>query len=194
MFPALFLDRDGTINEEVDFLSSPTEIKLIPRSADAIRIANQLGIKVFIVTNQSGIARGFLTEKKLEEIHNALIQLLSTHNAYIDAIYYCPHHPENGEPPYRTECSCRKPLIGMLERAVKEFNIDLRKSFVIGDKFIDILTGINAGANPILVLTGYGSREVKILDENNIKIPYIASDLYDAVQFVKNSLNKNRSI
>src|SRR5713101_1275098 len=147
----VFLDRDGTINEEVDFLSSSDELHLIEGSAKAIREANQLGLKVFVITNQSGIARGFLTEQQLIKIHDHLIKMLNDLGAHIDAIYYCPHHPELGEAPYRILCDCRKPKTGMLQQAVKQFGINLAKSFVIGDRMIDVQTAQAAGAASILV-------------------------------------------
>ena len=185
MHTALFLDRDGTINEEVDYLSSVNQLRLIDGSAEAIREANQLGLKVFIITNQSGIARGMLTEHNLKEVHTKLLELLNDNNAHVDAIYYCPHHPDAIESQYRKDCDCRKPNIGMLTKAQNEFNIDLKKSFVIGDRAIDIQTGNNAGATSILVLTGYGKEEQRLLRQHDARADYIAENLYDAVQYVK---------
>jgi len=181
----VFLDRDSTINEEVDFLSSSNDLRLIPGSADAIREANTLGFKVFIITNQSGIARGLLTEDQLTQIHQALLKKLQQHGASITAIYYCPHHPDNGEPPYRMNCDCRKPNTGLLSRAAKEYNVDLKKSFVIGDKMIDVQTGNNIGAKSILVLTGYGKEELDLCRQNNVHIDHVTSDLHNAIQYVK---------
>ncbi|MBI1804028.1 MAG: D-glycero-beta-D-manno-heptose 1,7-bisphosphate 7-phosphatase [Ignavibacteriae bacterium] len=181
----IFLDRDGTINEEVDFLSNPDNLNLIPRSVDAIREANTLGFKVFIITNQSGIARGFLSEERLSEIHKRLLASLKVKHAAIDAIYYCPHHPELGNAPFVKDCDCRKPRIGMLQQAATEFNVDLTRSFVIGDRMIDIQTGNNAGATSILVLTGYGKEELDLCRQNNVPIACIANDLFDAMEFVK---------
>ena len=185
----VFLDRDGTINEEIDFLSSPEELSLIPEYAAAIKVANELGLKVFITTNQSGISRGLLTEERLTEIHKSLQHLLQESDAYVDAIYYCPHHPEIGEEPYRMECECRKPNIGMLTRAANEFDVDLKKSFVIGDRLIDIQTGNNCGAVSILVLTGYGKQELELPSAHDVQIQYIAENLYDAMQYVKRILH-----
>lgn len=189
MHIGIFLDRDGTINEEVNYLSSPVKLRLIPGSADAIREANDLGIKVFIVTNQSGIARGILTEDRLKEVHDRLLSLLRKEEAHINAIYYCPHHPDHGDARYRKRCSCRKPKIGMLERAAKEFDVDLSKSFVIGDRMIDVQTGNNAGAISILVLTGYGERERNLLPKNRVRAKIIADNLYDAMQHVKKRIS-----
>jgi len=189
MHIGIFLDRDGTINEEVNFLSSPVKLRLIPGSADAIREANDLGLKVFITTNQSGIARGILTEDRLKQVHDRLLGLLHEKEARIDAIYYCPHHPDFGDARYRKQCSCRKPKTGMLERAAKEFDVDLSKSFVIGDRMIDVQTGNNAGASSILVLTGYGKQEQDLLPENRIHAEIITENLYDAMQLVKRRIS-----
>ncbi len=189
----IFLDRDGTINEELEFISSPDDVVLIPRSAEAIREANQLGLKVFVITNQSGIARGFIKEEELVKVHNKLVELLNNAGAHLDAIYFCPHHPEFGEPPYKIECDCRKPNSGMLRQAEKEYNIDLKKSFVVGDRIIDVQTAHAVGATGILVLTGYGKNQIEEIQKNNIKIDYIAEDLYDAMQFIKTKIKSNTS-
>jgi len=190
----IFLDRDGTINHEVDFLRSPKDLRLIDRSADAIREANLLGLKVFIITNQSGIARGILTEEQLNAIHEALRLQLRESNALIDAIYYCPHHPEAGELPYRQDCNCRKPKTGMLDEAAKDFDIDLKRSFVIGDKMMDVQTGKNCGATSVLVLTGYGKEELKLCKEHNLEIDFVSDNLYDAVQIVKRIVQQEQII
>ena len=192
MHIGIFLDRDGTVNEETDFLTSPDELRLIDGSADAIRLANDLGLKVFIITNQSAVARGLLTEDRLAEIHSHLIALLKSNHAHIDAIYYCPHHPEFGEPPYRTDCVCRKPNTGMLMQAAREFDIDLKRSFVIGDRIIDIQTGNNIGAPSILVLTGYGKEEAKHLHENSVRIDHVAENLYGAIQYIKHVIHQEQ--
>jgi D-glycero-D-manno-heptose 1,7-bisphosphate phosphatase len=193
MHIGLFLDRDGTINEEVDYLSSPHQVRLIAGAADAIRTANELGMKVIVVSNQSGIARGMFTENDLQSVNTTLENLLEKEHARIDANYFCPHLPGGSTPPYNIECDCRKPKTGMLTRAQKKFQIDLSKSFVIGDKISDIQTGNNAGSKPILVLTGYGKEQASIIREQEIPVEYIATDLYDAVQFIKRSLVQEQS-
>jgi D-glycero-D-manno-heptose 1,7-bisphosphate phosphatase len=186
----IFLDRDGTINEEVDYLSSPLDLHLIPGAADAIREANESGFKVFIITNQSGIARGILTEERLAEIHAALVSALARQHATIDKIYYCPHHPDFGEPPFRAVCNCRKPGTGMIDAAVREFGIDLSKSFVIGDRMLDVQTGNNAGAASILVLTGYGRKELELCRLNGVPVGHVAEDLPDAIHYVKQTFQQ----
>ena len=186
----VFLDRDGTINEEIDFLAASDELHLINGAAEAIHEANRMGLKVFVITNQSGIARGFLTEDRLVKIHDTLVKMLSKLGAHIDAIYYCPHHPELGEPPYRTLCDCRKPNTGMLQQAVKQFRINLAKSFVIGDRMIDIQTAHAAGATSVLVLTGYGEVEIELCRSNNLHIDFVAQNLEEAMNFVKRCVTR----
>jgi D-glycero-D-manno-heptose 1,7-bisphosphate phosphatase len=186
----IFLDRDGTINEESDYLSSPLDLHLIPGAAEAIREANESGFKVVIITNQSGIARGILTEERLSEIHSALVSTLAAEHATIDGIFYCPHHPDFGEPPYRAACDCRKPGTGMIDAAVKRFGIDIGKSFVIGDRMIDVQTGNNSGATSILVLTGYGRQELELCRLNSVPIGHVAEDLLDAIHYVKQTFQQ----
>ena len=182
---AVFVDRDGTINVDVEFLSSPDQLQLIPRSADAIRELNELEIPVIVITNQSGIARGILTEADLHRVHKAMDAQLSELGAKVLAYYYCPHHPTEGIEPYVINCECRKPKTGMLTEAGKKFGFNLTHSFVVGDKCIDIQTGTSVGAVSIQVATGYGEREKDLcVDLRN----YYAADLYDAVQFIKRNL------
>jgi D-glycero-D-manno-heptose 1,7-bisphosphate phosphatase len=188
----IFLDRDGTINDEVDFLTNPDELHLIDGSAEAIAEANKLGCKVVVITNQSGVARGFLTEQRLKSIHEALETSLQRHNARVDAIYYCPHHPTLGNAPYRKDCDCRKPKTGMLDRAAKKFGIDLKESFVIGDRLLDMQTAQAAGATSILVLTGYGREELELCRIHGIQIDHVAADLREAMRHVKQSIRENQ--
>lgn len=184
---AVFVDRDGTINVDVDFLSSPAQLQLIPRSAEAIRELNDLGIPVVVITNQSGIARGIFSEQDLTAVHDALDRILEEHGASVARYLYCPHHPTDGIAPYVTVCDCRKPKTGMLEQAQKEFGFDLTRSFVVGDKKIDVQAGRNAGAVSIQVATGYGERE---RDSAAPFRDHYAADLFDAVQYIKTRLNQ----
>jgi D-glycero-D-manno-heptose 1,7-bisphosphate phosphatase len=156
--PAIFIDRDGTINEDKGYISSPDDLILYPWAAEAIRLVNESGFKSIVVTNQSGIARGFYTEETLERIHRHLIDQLDRSGARLDAIYYCPHHPRIGDDRYRVECDCRKPRAALLVRAGREHRLDLSRSYVIGDKPSDISLAAAAGARSALVLTGYGSQ------------------------------------
>ena len=147
--PAIFLDRDGTINEEVNLLNKPEQLKLIEGAAEAIRLINKSDYLAIIVTNQPVIARNLCSIEELEYIHASLETILGKEGAYVNAIYYCPHHPDKGypeeRPEYKIDCECRKPKPGMLLQAAKEWNIDLSKSYMIGDSDRDLLAGINAG-------------------------------------------------
>ena len=181
MRPAVFLDRDGTINEEVNYLSSPEEFKLIPGAGEAIYMFNQANFAVVVITNQSGLARGYFTEETLQKIHQKMCKDLAAHGARIDAIYYCPHHPDD-------HCSCRKPKTGLVERAAKELGLDLKKSYVIGDRYLDLMLARNIGAKGVLVLTGYGREELeKKLPEIGLEPDIIARDLLDAAKRILQS-------
>jgi D-glycero-D-manno-heptose 1,7-bisphosphate phosphatase len=184
--PAVFFDRDGTLNEEVEFLSAPEQLRLIPGAGRAVRAVNDEGMLAIVISNQSGIARGKLTEADLVPIHAKLQKELGTSGARIDRIYYCPHHPTEGIPPYRVDCDCRKPRPGMLRRAEKELGVDLQSSYVIGDKIVDVLAGRNAGAKGILVLTGYGGSSVAECREKGVVPDYTAPSVVEAVQFIVN--------
>jgi len=188
---AVFLDRDGTVNVEANYISSPDQLQLIPRTGNAIRELNELGTRVFIITNQSGIARGYLSEAAVHEIHDALRAMLKKENAFVDDFFYCPHLPGAPDERYNMVCDCRKPKPGMLIQAQQKYSIDLRRSFVIGDRCIDIATGKAVGAGTVMVSTGYGAEE--ILSCRN-EPDFFARDLLDAVQFIKQSiLSKERS-
>ncbi len=184
MTKAVFLDRDGTINKEVPYLHRIKDLRLLQAAATAIKKFNQLGFLVVIVTNQSGIARGLLNEDKVDEIHAVLIKRLAKKGAKIDAIYYCPHHPSEAKiKKYRIFCRCRKPNVGLIKKAAKEFKIDLRKSFMVGDMTSDILMGKRAGLKTILVKTGFAGKDGKY----NIKPDFLANNLSEAVRIIKKS-------
>ncbi len=182
----VFLDRDGTICEEVGYLDSVDQMKLIPRSGEAVALLNRKGFKVVVITNQAGVARGFFPEAILEDLHAQMIRLLKTEGAEVDGIYYCPHHPTDGSPPYLRECKCRKPATGLLEKAAADLNLDLSSAFMIGDHFSDVECGQRIGAETVLLLTGHG-REALAKKESWPKPPsHIAADLYEAVQWILN--------
>jgi D-glycero-D-manno-heptose 1,7-bisphosphate phosphatase len=188
---AVFLDRDGTINEELHFIRHPDQLVMIDGAAAAVKTLNDCGFITCVISNQSGIARGFLTEDDLASIHVRLANELAKAGAHIDRIYYCPHHPTEGQAPYRIECECRKPKPGMLDTASVELDIDLTRSFVVGDRLADIQAGKNAGARTILVLTGYGRQALEEL--KNITNPQpdcIAEDLPAAVEFITHTISR----
>jgi len=162
---AVFLDRDGVINEEIDFLCKPEQLKLIDGSAEAVKKLNESEYLVIVITNQSVVARGLCSEQDIAQIHMKLDMLLGEKHAFLDGIYYCPHHPDPGfegeNKRYKIECECRKPKTGMIIQASRDFNIDPGKSFIIGDSTRDIMAGVNAGLKTMLVRTGYGGKDGK---------------------------------
>lgn len=189
---AVFLDRDGTINEEKNFISTPEELTLIPGAAAAIRRLNDRETATCVISNQSGIARGFLTEADLVLIHKALAdQLQRTGGAHLDRIYYCPHHPTAGIAPYNVSCTCRKPGTAMLEQGARDFGIDLSRSFVVGDRIVDVQAGKAVGATTILVLTGYGSTSVEECKEQGVTPDATVPSLSEAVEFILQSNNNH---
>ena len=158
---AILMDRDGTISEEVGDVRDVAALSLIDGSAEAVLKANQAGFQTVVVTNQSGVARGILTEELVAEAHDRLRELLGEHGARLDGIYYCPHHPEAGEAPYRQDCDCRKPRPGLLTRAASDLGIDLARSWVVGDRKGDLQVAWAVGARGAIVKTGYGLGELR---------------------------------
>ena len=161
---AVFLDRDGTLVDELGFLVRASDLRLLPGAAEGVRRFNQAGWRVVVVTNQSGIARGLLDEPTLAAIHARLATELARSGARLDAILHCPHHPDEGVPPLRGVCACRKPSPGLLLQAARRFELDLGASWTIGDSLRDLEAGRRAGlAGGVLVLTGKGSAERALL-------------------------------
>jgi len=156
---AVFLDRDGTIIEEVGYLDRPERVEFFPWTIDAIRVLNRAELAVVLVSNQSGIARGFFTDAVVDTVHQRMDDMLSTGGARIDAYYYCPHHPDGSVAELAKVCDCRKPARGLVDRAVAEFGVDPARSFVVGDRWLDIGLARTVGARGVLVRTGYGERE-----------------------------------
>ncbi len=181
---AAFLDRDGTLNKEVNFVRTPEELELLPGAAASVRTLNERGIVVCIISNQSGVARGFFTEEDLVPIHAKLERELGRSGAWINRIYYCPHHPTEGKPPYNVVCTCRKPETGMLRQAAREFDLDLQRSFVVGDRIVDIQAGRAAGATTILVMTGYGPYALEECRERGVVPDFIAVDIAGAAEVI----------
>lgn len=182
---AVFLDRDGTINEEVGYVNHIQRFHLLDRVGEAIRLLNQNDWKTIVVSNQSGVARGYFPESLVQQVHREMRDLLKREGAYLDGIYYCPHHPDIGVFPYRQRCRCRKPGTGLVEEAVKEFGLDCSKSYVVGDRGVDIDLAHQIGARAVLVLTGYGKGEWAYCKEQWKRKPdYVAEDLFEAVRWV----------
>lgn len=179
--PGLFLDRDGTINVEVDYLRHPDQLELLPGAARAIAQANHHGIPVIVATNQSGIARGYFTEDDLAAIHARLDQLLAAEGARIDAYFYCPHHPQAQVARYRLECSCRKPRAGLLFAAAALHGIDIQQSYLVGDKRSDLIAARSVGCRDILTRTGYGQTTEATWPETSRPPWHTANNLEEAV-------------
>lgn len=164
--PAVFLDRDGTINLEKDYLYRVDDFEFIPGAQQAIKKLKKAGYLVIVVTNQSGVARGYFSLDDVKRLHEHIQKQLATAGTGIDAFYMCPHHPEKGQGEYLKKCDCRKGQPGLLIQASADLGLDLQESFMIGDKVADIEAGENAGCQPILVLTGYGEESRLKLDDN----------------------------
>ena len=183
--PAVFIDRDGTLTEEVGYVNHPQRIRLLPRSAEAIRRLNAAGVPAVVVTNQAGVARGYFSPEILHAVNEAMVRQLKDAGAYLDGVYVCMHHPTEGVPPYRVDCECRKPKPGLLTRAAHELGLDLAASTVVGDKPSDLESGRAVGARGVLVLTGYGHGDWEYR-RAAFRVPpdHVADDLLDAVQWV----------
>jgi D-glycero-D-manno-heptose 1,7-bisphosphate phosphatase len=152
----VFLDRDGTLIEEAGYLDRLARIRVFPYTIDAVRLLNRAGLAVIVVSNQSGVARGFFDDGFVQQTHTHLAKMFANGGATIDAFYYCPHHPEGTVAKYQRACDCRKPQSGLLERAARDHGIDLRRSFVVGDRTNDVDAGRAVHAQSVLVRTGYG--------------------------------------
>jgi D-glycero-D-manno-heptose 1,7-bisphosphate phosphatase len=182
---AVFLDRDGTVSDEAGYINHIERFWVYPWTPPAVRKLNDAGVPVFLITNQSGVARGYFPEELVREVHRKLLDSLARSGAYLDGIYYCPHHPEGRMAAYRMLCDCRKPAPGMLLRAARDHDIDLSLSFVIGDRYVDVETGFRAGARGVLVLSGYGRGEYLYQSDLWPRRPdHIAEDLTAAVDWV----------
>ena len=155
----MFIDRDGTLIEEAGYLNRLDRLAFFPYSVDAVRSLNRAGLAVVLITNQGGIAKGLLDETFLEQAHGIILERLRGGGASVDGIYYCPHHPEGTIAPLRVDCDCRKPRPGLLTRAARDLDLDLARSFMVGDRVKDLETGRAVGARTVLVRTGYGADE-----------------------------------
>ena len=183
MDKAVFLDRDGTVNEQMGYVNHLSRFVLLPGAGQAIRTLNQGGIPVVLVTNQSGLARGYFPKALLETVHEQMKQLLAQEGAYIDAIYVCPHHPEAQVAQYRQNCRCRKPQTGLLDQAAADMQLDLSRSFMVGDRWSDLECGSRAGAAPVLVLTGYGQGELEYIGpQKTVQPVFVAENLLAAAK------------
>jgi D-glycero-D-manno-heptose 1,7-bisphosphate phosphatase len=188
--PAVFLDRDGTINREVGYLARPEQLELLPGAAEAMRRLQQAGnqarasYSLVIVTNQAGVARGYYGEEEVHAVHERLREMLREQGVAVDGIYYCPHHPEAGKGSYRVACACRKPGTGLFERAARELNLDLTHSAVVGDKVTDVLPGIALGCRTVFLRTGHGQSQIDAGMLEGVPVDHVADDLLEAARWI----------
>jgi D-glycero-D-manno-heptose 1,7-bisphosphate phosphatase len=183
--PAVFLDRDGTINEERGYINHLSRFELFPQAIPAIRRLNEAGVKVVVVTNQSGAARGYFPAALVDEVHACLQELLAAGGAHLDGTYVCRHHPNEN-------CACRKPQPTLMHQAARDLDLDLARSYLVGDRYKDVETAANAGVKGILVLTGYGLGEYEYLRHTAPVQPvHVALDLLKAVVWILRDLGKN---
>lgn len=173
--PAVFLDRDGVLTKEKGYVCHVNEMEIFPYAAECVRQIRAKGYYAIVVTNQSGVARGLFTEEDLLEMNKCLQK-----ETRVDAVYYCPHHPETGADRYRKACACRKPGIGLLLQANKEFHIDMSRSYMVGDRATDILAGRKAGIKTILLESGYGTARL----EEEVTADYVVDDLRDVLELL----------
>lgn len=173
--PAIFLDRDGVLSEEKSYVCKLEDFTIFSYTKECIKKIKEKGYLTIVITNQSGVARGLFSEEVLQEMNSYLIK-----ETDVDAVYYCPHHPQGKIENYKRECNCRKPRIGMIERACKEFPIDIEKSYMIGDRASDILLGQNAGLTTVLVESGYGTKRL----EQEVTPDYILKDLREIISIL----------
>jgi D-glycero-D-manno-heptose 1,7-bisphosphate phosphatase len=180
--PAVFIDRDGTLTEEVGYVNHPGRLRLLPRSAEAVRRLNAAGVPAVLATNQSGIARGYFSREVLDLVQAELVRQLAQHGAFLDGLYVCTHHPTEGDPPFRAACDCRKPGPGLLRRAAADLDLDLRASTMVSDRAQDLGAARAVGAGTVLVLTGYGRGEWEFRRRAlPVEPDHVAADLLDAV-------------
>lgn len=185
--PAVFIDRDGTINEQLGYINHLSRFVILPGVSEAVRLLNKNNWWAIIVSNQGGVARGYYPIELVEEIHAFLKSSLKEQGATIDGIFFCPHHPAGILPEYSSECDCRKPETGLIDRAREVFDIDMSSSYVVGDRHVDIELASRLNLKGVLVKTGYGLGEIEyIIPEKRLKPHHVAEDLLDAVKWILN--------
>lgn len=186
--PAVFLDRDGTINEQMGYINHPSRFVLLPGVARAVRLLNEHGVLAIVVSNQSGVARGYFPLDLVHEVHGIMREELASQGAFLDDVLFCPHHPQGTVPGYAQACACRKPKSGMVDRARARFDIDMTRSFVVGDRSSDVELAYQCRLKGVLVKTGYGRGEVRyVLPGKEHQPAHVARDLEAAVQWMLKS-------
>jgi D-glycero-D-manno-heptose 1,7-bisphosphate phosphatase len=183
--PAVFIDRDGTVNEQMGYINHLSRFIMLPGVPEAIGLLNKNGFLAIIVSNQSGVARGYCPIELVHEVHDSLTASLKDKGASLDGIFFCPHHPLGIVPEYTSECNCRKPRTGLIDQACKLLEIDLARSYVVGDRCLDMELAHRSGLKGILAKTGYGLGEIEHILPGSVHKPvHIAEDLFDAVCWI----------
>lgn len=183
--PAVFMDRDGTVNEQMGYINHIRRFVILPGSGEAIRRLNEHGFLAIIVSNQSGVARGYFPIELVYEVHDHMKMLLKREGAVLDKIFFCPHYPGGKIPEYSRLCDCRKPRTGLIEQACRQFAIDMPNSYLIGDRCTDMELAFRSGLKGILVKTGYGLGDLKyVLPDHPYQPFHVAEDLLDAVRWI----------
>ncbi len=185
MRAGVLLDRDGTINEQMGYINHIDRFVMLPGAAVAIKLLNDHGVPVAVVTNQSGLARGYFPAELLDRVHRKMNEELKKVAAHVDGIFICPHHPEAKEEKYRLDCNCRKPKTGLFDQASADLGLDLHKSYLVGDRWSDLKAAVQCGATPVLVLTGYGAGDYEYIGPTQeVQPAYVAKNLLDAVTWI----------
>ena len=181
---AVLVDRDGTLNEDSGYVTSPEQLVLFPGVPEAIARLNQLGALVILITNQSAIGRGFMTVETLDEIHEALASLLRPCGARIDGIFFCPHHPQDG-------CDCRKPNVGLIQQAAEHFSLDLKRCFLVGDKRSDLEAAKKSGVPGVLVMSSsYSEDALKARDNGELFIAHVSDSFVESVTWIESEMTR----
>lgn len=182
---AVFIDRDGTLSEEVGYINHVSRFQLFPYAAEAIKELNQNDWLAIVITNQAGVARGYFSEDMVHAVHKKMAEDLAVSGAKLDAVYYCAHHPSVGQPPYRVDCDCRKPKPGLIERAARDLNIDVKSSWMVGDRYSDVQLAHNAGLKSMFVMSGYGRGEWEHQQQDwTLKPDMTAENILEAVRLI----------
>jgi D-glycero-D-manno-heptose 1,7-bisphosphate phosphatase len=183
--PAVFMDRDGTVNEQMGYINHLDRFVLLPGTGEAIRRLNDSGYLAIVVTNQSGVARGYFPLDLVHRVHDKMKRLIEKDGAVVDGIFFCPHYPQGKVAPHDKVCDCRKPGIGLIQKAGAAFDIDMENSWVVGDRCTDIKMAEMAGLKGILVKTGYGKGDLEyVFPELPYKPYHVAEDLLDSVKWI----------
>ncbi len=190
--PAVFIDRDGTVNEQMGYINHISRFVLLPGAEEAIKLLNSHQYLVVVVSNQSGVARGYFPIELVDEVHAHMRVLLEKEGAFVDGIFFCPHYPRGVVPEYSIECDCRKPKTGLIEKACEVFDVDMANSYVIGDRYSDIELALRLNLEGILVTTGYGLGDVDyVFPRLSFKPAHIAKDLLHAARWIIERQDRN---